>query len=263
MQCYLADMGFAHSMSAWTRPDCTIPLPWGQPGGGQTTGRQLHAALLQDRRQRIAAQEDAQGASDGLDWTVARKMLKESAKKRLFSSGLRMLWQGAIRRAHHGGDLECPKCGQPNTLRHALHACIRWATLDIGPDPQWEVDFPNAPPCFLVRGLVPRLATVHPRLTESQLQTIRSGIFTGEFLPEPDILYGTDASGGPKGADARLRLVSWAVVAIRKAAQGSANGFKVLGSITGSLQIGATVNEGESAAINELALWVGGRSSGS
>ena len=259
MQCYLADMGFdAHSMSEWTRPGCTIALPWGQPGGGQTTGKQLHAALLQDRWQRIAAQEDAQGASDGLDWTVARKMLKESAKKRLFSSGLRMLWQGAIRRAHHGGDLECPKCGQPNTLRHALHDCIRWATVDIGPDPQWELDFPNAPPCFQVRGLVPRLATAHPRLTESQLQSKRSGIFTGEFLPEPDIMYGTDASGGPKGADARLRLVSWAVVAIRKAAPGGANDFEVLGSITGSLQIGATVNEGESAAINELALWVGG-----
>ena len=105
---------------------------------------------------------------------------------------------------------------------------------------------------------MPRLATAHPRLTESQLQSKRSGIFTGEFLPEPDIMYGTDASGGPKGADARLRLVSWAVVAIRKAAPGGANDFEVLGSITGSLQIGATVNEGESAAINELALWVGG-----
>ena len=33
MQCYLADMGFdAHSMSEWTRPGCTIALPWGQPG---------------------------------------------------------------------------------------------------------------------------------------------------------------------------------------------------------------------------------------
>ena len=73
MQRYLADMSFdAHSMSEWTRP-------WGQPEGGQTTGRQPHAALLQDRWQRIAAKEDAQGASDGLDWTVARKMLKESA----------------------------------------------------------------------------------------------------------------------------------------------------------------------------------------
>ena len=90
------------------------------------------------------------------------------------------------------------------------------------------------------------------------LQSKRSGIFTGEFLPESDIMYGTDASGGPRGADARLRLVSWAVVAIRKAAPGGANDFEVLGSITGSLQIGATVNEGESAAINELALWVGG-----
>ena len=55
MQCYLADMGFdAHSMSEWTRPGCTIALPWGQPGGGQTTGKQLHAALLQDRWQRVS-----------------------------------------------------------------------------------------------------------------------------------------------------------------------------------------------------------------
>ena len=45
-----------------------------------------------------------------------------------------------------------------------------------------ELDFPNAPPCFQVRGLVPRLATAHLRLTESQLQSKRSGIFTGEYL---------------------------------------------------------------------------------
>ena len=207
MQSYLADMGFdAHSMSEWTRPGCTIALPWGQPGGGQTTGRQLHAALLQDRWQRIAAQEDAQGASDGLDWTVARKMLKESAKKRLFSSGLRMLWQGAIRRAHHGGDLECPKCGQPKhppprTSRlYSLGYCRYRSRPAVGagfsPMPRPASKFAGWCPDLRRPTRVSLRASCNPRgLASSQVS----------FLPEPDIMYGTDASGGPKGADARLR----------------------------------------------------------
>ena len=238
----------------WKRPGREISLEWGKPDTGLRVAKQLREALHEDRWERITLQEDAQGLESGIDWTVARKMLKAAAKKPLIASGLRMLWQGAIRRANHGGDLVCLKCGQPNTLRHALLDCVRWAEFDLGPDPSWSADFPNQPPCFVVRGLVPKAATTHPLLTPNQLATHCTGVFAGEFLPVSDVFYGTDASGGPRGSDPRLRVVSWAVVAIRLR-PGSEGGpeHEVLGTMTGTLQIGATVNEGESVALDQLA----------
>ena len=69
-----------------------------------------------------------------------------------------------------------------------------------------------------------------------------SGLFKNKHLPGLGVYFGTDASGGP-------RLVSWAVVAVRVTAhpvhslgEGS---YELLGTMTGALQIGATVNDGE------------------
>ena len=57
-----------------------------------------------------------------------------------------------------------------------------------------------------------------------------------------------------------MRVVSWAVVAVRvtthpvhSPGEGT---YELLGTMTGTLQIGATVNEGEQVAINKLAKWV-------
>jgi len=255
MQCYLLDMGFdASSMDVWERPGRVISLEWGAPSAGLRVAQQLREALLDDRWERISSQEQSKGVEKGIDWTVARQMLKNSAKKPLVASGLRMLWQGAVRRANHGGDLQCLKCGLPNTLRHVLIECVRWAEHDIGPDPSWDIDYPNPPPCFVVRGLVPKEATAHPPLTPEQLQIRCSGVFAGELLPAKGLFYGTDASGGPKGEDARLRVVSWAVVAIRLTQNHDADPlYDVVGTMTGSLQVGATVNEGEATALDQLA----------
>ena len=94
------------------------------------------------------------------------------------------------------------------------------------------------------------------------METRKTGIFAGEFLPAPRVYFGTDASGGPRGADPRLRVVSWAVVAIHLGSQQPHSEeppeYKVIGSMSGTLQIGATVNNGESVALNILAEWASG-----
>eukprot|EP00439_Symbiodinium_sp_Y106_P006497 s11491_g1.t1 len=91
-------------MDVWKRPDGDIVRNWGSPNTGREVSSLLQKALLTDRWERIALQESADGTQEGIDWTVPRKLLKESAKKPLVQSGLRMLFQGAIRRANHGGD---------------------------------------------------------------------------------------------------------------------------------------------------------------
>ena len=264
LQCYLKDLGFdAPTMDVWKRPDGDIVLNWGFPNTGREVHSLLQKAMLTDRWERIALQDSADGTQNGIDWTVPRKLLKESAKKPLVQSGLRMLFQGAIRRANHGGDAFCHRCGMANTLQHVLHDCIRWAEVDIGPDPTWKELFPEAPECFGVRGLVPKQSTLHPALTPAQLAVRKEGVFAGEFLPDSSIFYGTDASGGPRGLDPRLRVVSWAVVAIRlridvPSASGSLE-YTVVGKMTGTLQISATVNDGESVALDQLANWATGQ----
>ena len=113
--------------------------------------------------------------------------------------------------------------------------------------------------CFQVRGLVPKQATLHPDLTPAQMATQYHGLFTGEPLPVSGVYFGTDASGGPRGADPRMRVVSWAVVAVRVTTHPvhspGEGAYELLGTVTGTLQIGATVNEGEQVAINKLAEW--------
>ena len=122
-----------------------------------------------------------------------------------------MLCQGAIRRAGHGGDLLCPRCGAENSLRHVLY-WFRWAVFDLGPDPAWDNLYPEPPVCFQVRGLVPKQANLHPDLTPAQMATQYHGLFNSKLFPASGVFFGTDASGGPRGADPRMRVVSWAVV---------------------------------------------------
>ena len=77
--------------------------------------------------------------------------------------------------------------------------------FDLGPDPVWDKLYPEPPECFQVRGLVPKQATVHPDLTPAQMAAQYHGLFKSKPLPVSGAYFGTDASGGLRGADPRLR----------------------------------------------------------
>ena len=70
------------------------------------------------------------------------------------------------------------------------------------------------------------------------------------------VYAGCDASGGALSADPRLRIVSWAVVvaAWRPAEELMCDepSLTILGTIAGSLQVGANVADGETEAISQL-----------
>ena len=135
-----------------------------------------------------------------------------------------------------------------------------------GCSPKWEdceqpppVTHPSLQSCssFLLRGLVPRLLTLHPPLEEHQLATSATGIFRRK-ISTSKVLAGCDASGGAYSSDPRLRIVSWSVVvAVYKPSElllGDQPSLTVLGTLSGSLQIGASVADGESEAIKQLLL---------
>ena len=62
--------------------------------------------------------------------------------------------------------------------------------------------------CFQVRGLVPKQTTLHPDLTPAQMATQYHGLFKSKRPPASGVFFGTDASGGSRAADPRMRVVS-------------------------------------------------------
>ena len=184
MQCYLMDLGFqAPDMTVWRRGDFVIKLIWGDPSTRTHDSDRLKMAMCKDRWHRVARLELSKALT-------GQYLLKQAAKRPLVASGLRVLCQGAIRRAGHGGDLLCPRCNAENTLRHVLHDCPRWAVFDLGPNPA------ESPECFQVCGLVPKQATVHPDVKPAQMATQYHGLFKSKPLPVSGVYFGTDASEG-------------------------------------------------------------------
>ena len=96
---------------------------------------------------------------------------------------------------------------------------------------------------FSGRGLVPKQAP-------AQMAMQSNSLFKNKHLPGLGVYFGTDASDRPRGADPSV--FSWAVVAVRVttySVHSPENGaYELLGTMTGTLQIGATVNDGEQFA---------------
>ena len=200
-------------MTVWRRGDFVIKLIWGDPSTRTHVSDRLKMAMCKDRWHRIANQESAAGVEQGIAWTIPRKFLKQAAKRPFMASGLRMLCQGAMRRAGHGGDLLWFRC-TPKTrfdmscMTAPARQCLISARTLLG-----TIYIP--PECFQVRGLVPKQATVHPDLTPAQMATQYHGLFKSKPLPVSGVYFGTDASDEPRQADPSLSVVSWAVAAVR------------------------------------------------
>ena len=170
-----------------------------------------------------------------------------------------MLAQGAIKRKGHGGSSLCETCGAEATLRHNLLQCPKWENTEQAPPVTHRALL--ACSSFMERGLVPRLLAMHPPLEDCHLSTRVTGIFRRKHSASK-VLAGCDASGGEHSSDPRLRIVSWSVVvAFYKPSEfllGAQPSLTVLGTLSGSLQIGASVADGETEAIRQLLLHCSG-----
>ena len=261
MICYLKQLGFtASNLTQWKRKDRVIPIKWGDHGALQAIRLEIDLALQEARWEQVEAQTGGAGSKHGLDWTAHHRLLKRHAKRHTICTGLRMAWQGAVLRKDHGGPDECPKCGRPNTLRHAMLECPAWDSFDMGAEKSWVETLPRPEECFILRGLVPRHWTHHPPLTSEQLTPVATGLFLETSVDITGLYAASDASGGPEGKDARWRVVAWAAVLAQPPGGPfpvdstiSVPGLEVVGTIRGALQVGSSVAEGESRALFELA----------
>ena len=218
LQCYLMDLTYeAKNFLRWQyagqgpKPHCELDVTINLDGSAyvQDVAYKLRQAGLSCRWCRVAEQEGCEHLHQGIDWTVFRQLLKSHAKQPLVSTSLRMLAQGAIKRKGHGGDSLCEMCGVEATLEHNLLQCPKWEDSEQAP-PVTHRPLLSCP-SFILRGLVPRLLTLHPPLEECQLAAKATGIFRRK-VSASKVLAGCDASGGEHSSDPRLRIVSWSVV---------------------------------------------------
>ena len=268
LQCYLMDLTYeAKNFLSWKfvghgrDPHCTLDIAINleDPNFVQEVAFKLRQAGLSCRWSRVAAQEGCEALHHGIDWTVFRQLLRAHAKQPLVTTSLRMLAQGAIKRKGHGGDGVCNWCGKEATLEHNLLTCPKWDDKEQSP-PVTHRSL-QASPSFVLRGLIPRLLTLHPPLVEEQMAVQATGIFRRK-ISASKVLAGCDASGGPFSSDPRLRIVSWsAVVALFKPSElllEEQPSLTILGTLSGSLQVGASVSDGEAEAIKQLLLHCSG-----
>ena len=244
MVSYLRDLGIqAADMRKWEYGGKVIH-PLQQYSGMFVAEQFLRDVAVAKRLHRVGQQENAQCLAQGVDWTVPKKILKQCLSGSKQASYYRTAWQGALLTTHKSRSL-CPKCGRVITLRHALYDCPFWQECK-NPVPEHWQGYEDLPEVLWTRGLVPTALTKMPEFSHGDESVIREGNWSLPFQKEGEqLVFGTDASGGPFSSDPRLRVVAWAVVFGRvKGGQ-----FCFEGQASGRLPQGATITQGEAAAM--------------
>ncbi|CAE7236857.1 unnamed protein product, partial [Symbiodinium sp. CCMP2592] len=219
----------------WVHSSGVLLLDVTNPGLFLSVRRFLTQVVALERASRFGAVLTAQGAQQGVDWSVHRKLLKVS---KLSSPrwAFHAVWQGRTLHAGNGGFSHCA-CGAENTLHHVYYEC-RLAPAKLSPALRsFQRKHPD--PCFWLRGMVPKAWTT-PQVSASALETRVTGLFCHQPVDVTGLLIGTDASGGPNTHDPRLRAVGWSVVLCEL----RADGLIEHGTISGLLPPGSTATTG-------------------
>ena len=205
----------------------------------------LHRLLQSAANHRIAAQDAGAGASQGIDWTVPRRLLRAKTSRPNLILSLRAVWQGAFYTTTKGAKRQCPLCRCDADLRHVLLDCKWWQGRGSTIPPHWAKLSQKWPSDTLwVRGLPPAEYSTAPPLSPSALELKRTGVWSGNQSIDGDgLVFGTDATGTTN--DPRTRIVAVAVVACSLH-----NGvLKEVGSLSQVLPLGCSVVQGEAYAL--------------
>ena len=201
---------------------------------------ELQASIEKELWLKAATHMWGQGLQEGVDFTVAKKVLvllaeteKVSERGMILTSLCAGCWPRT--RLFDAGKVEeptCPRCKTaPETLLHRYWQCP--ANVDIQSpaftdSERYRVLYDDSTQCFWLRGLVPKAWTaIAPDPVWKQRQ---QGVFV-DCKPYGGDLF-TDGSGGANTEDPRTRRCGWAVVA---ACQGPDGGARCIGALWGTL----------------------------
>ena len=163
------------------------------------------------RARRFSKAQSASGAEEGVDWTVARRLLR-AEKLPVRRSSYKMVFQGLHLHEGNSGLPFCQWCGKRNTPQHLLYDCDKLPGAKSAP--KWLLDYRSKVPddCLWQRGMLPK-KYVH---SNAEHELYRDGIFAEDNPTWGRFVYATDASGGRYTKDPRLRHVGWAVIVDRR-----------------------------------------------
>ena len=250
-QAYLLQLGIdGHSLEQWGFDDKVVTCPWKDPSFKRSLCALIKNRFLHQRHERIASLVDDPTLIEGVDWTSHRAKVNKLSKRRQHTKWLLALWQGAVLHSQNGGVQVCPLCKVEATWQHVLLECRYWTGRHPEPPAGWAALQEKWPAqCLWQRGLVPKKWTLQSRPAWSFEQQ-REGLWAcHDKLDASKFVFSTDASGGPDSADARLRVVAFALLAFTK----DNDALTCVASITGFLPVGSSVAEGETRALFLLA----------
>ena len=250
---YLHDLKIeASNLYEWRHQE-EVVHPFRQACSLQAVAAFLRRVAVKARLVRISLQDNAQDLLHGIDWTVPRKILNKCLTKSRQASHYRTAWQGAFLTTHKSRE-RCPKCGAVAHIRHILYECPWWQDQGSHIPSHWE-GIKDIPEITWTRGLVPAQLTALPSYSYGEESLRIEGRWLEPFPDQsPELVYGTDASGGGFSADPRLRVVSWAAI-VGVVEDGR---LTVLGKASGRLPPGSSIAQGEASALVFILSRVGG-----
>ena len=107
------------------------------------------------RAKRFSKAQSATGAEEGVDWSLARRLLRAGQLPKRRSS-FQMGFQGLHLHEGNSGLPFCQWCGKRNTPQHLLYECEKLPGAK--PAPKWLLDYRSKVPdqCLWQRGMLPR-----------------------------------------------------------------------------------------------------------
>ena len=186
--CYLKEMRWEpQGLTDWTIEGSSYSLM--DPVQLEQVARHIHRHWRTVRHGRVANLEASSALSEGIDWTVGKRLLKKLPKAQ--TNALQAVWQGALR---CGDKAWCSLCDKPASQEHLLWTCQWWSENHPTP-PEVDRALSKADGSLKVRGLPATVAShVPPRATSL------SGLWAnGAVLNDPELRYATDGSPGSTG----------------------------------------------------------------
>ena len=201
--------GRASDPTTWRHNAKTLEISFSDPACSNRIQRFLRQVVAEHRASKVGAISTAEGACQGVGWTIPRRLLKSAATRRN-THAYRAVWQGQVLRSGNEVAAQC-SCGALRSLRRLMYECPRNRPKRLS---QAALTFrqKHQDACFWLRGMVFKEWTALAIKAEAR-RTEVTGIFAGEQAFDcSSLVIGADASGGPHTKDPRLRAVGWTAV---------------------------------------------------
>ena len=219
LMAYLCELGVqAPQAHHWHKGDCSLTIDWSCPDATRRVWHWLLPLWENARMQRVSCLEGCLDLVSGVDLTIPDRLQRKKFFNKNMAVNLQALWQGALLGQSKPG--WCKNCCCQLSLQHVLWDCPFIAGRYPEP-PHFRTARQRFPwPSLWLRGLVPKSAVGLTGFKGSSGLVVE-GLWQHEHvLHNNNLVFASDASGGPGARDPRSACVAWALGAYELTAEG-------------------------------------------